>query len=190
MKIAFVLFDRMNMLDFIGTYDALTRLKTLELVDAFTCKTCALKEEVKDNHGLVLKPDIAHESLDGYDIVVVPGGAGARVLCHDEIFLAWIKSARFATTKVGVCTGALLLGAAGFLKDKPATTHPSAFALLAPYCQEVVERRVVEAGDTLTCRGVSASLDLGIYLCQKIAGRDAAQKVAASMDYPFFDAGL
>jgi cyclohexyl-isocyanide hydratase len=189
-KIAFVLFDRMNMLDFVGVYDALTRLKTLGLVDSFTCKTCALKEEIRDNHGLMLKPDVAHESLDGYDIVVVPGGAGARVLCHDEIFLAWIRSARFATMKAGVCTGALLLGAAGFLKGKAATTHPSAFDLLAPYCQDVIATRVVEAGDTFTCRGVSASLDLGIYLCQKVAGKDAAQKVAASMDYPFFDFGL
>jgi len=184
MRIAFVAFDRMNMLDFFGAYDALMRLKTLGLVEGLTCNTCALKEEVRDIHGLTLKADTVQSSLDGYDVVVVPGGIGTRTLMHDEIFLAWIKSARFAPLKAGVCTGALLLGAAGFLKDKRATTHSNAFDVLTPYCKEVVENeRVVDAGEVITSRGVSASIDLGLHLCERLAG--AGEAVAKGMEYPF-----
>ncbi|MBE0496191.1 MAG: DJ-1/PfpI family protein [Campylobacterales bacterium] len=189
MRIAFVAFDRMNMLDFFGAYDALMRLKTLGFVETLTCNTCALKEEVRDIHGLSLKADTVQSSLDGYDIVVVPGGVGSRTLMHDEIFLAWIKSARFAPLKAGVCTGALLLGAAGFLKEKRATTHSNALELLAPYCAEVVrDERVVDAGEIVTSQGVSASIDLGLHLCERLCG--AGAQVAKGMDYPFFGAGL
>lgn len=185
MRIAFVAFDRMNMLDFFGAYDALMRLKTLGFVENLTCNTCALKEEVRDIHGLTLKADTVQSSLDGYDIVVVPGGTGTRTLIHDEIFLAWIRSARFSPLKAGVCTGALLLGAAGFLKDKRATTHSNALEILAPYCAEVLQdARVVDAGEIVTSAGVSASIDLGLYLCERFAGAGAV--VAKGMEYPFY----
>ncbi len=188
MRIAFVLFDRINLLDFAGTYDALMRLKKLDFASNLTCKTCALKEEVYDNNGLRFIPSNPHESLDGYDMVVVPGGIGTRALAQDEIFLAWLRSSKSAPIKVGVCTGSLLLGAAGFLKDKLATTHPNAKDLLLTYgVKDVLDRRIVDEGDILTSAGVSASIDIGIYLCKRLFGDEAAKEVAASMDYPFFD---
>lgn len=186
MRIAFVLYDRVNLLDFAGAYDALMRLKTLGFIESLTCNTCALKDEILDIHGLRITPSNSQESLDGYDMVLIPGGIGSRTLAQDEIFLAWLRSSRSAPIKVGICSGALLLAAAGFLKDKSATTHPQAQDLLASYGVKTVnEKRVVDEGDILTCKGVSASIDMGIYLCRRLCGEEAAKKVAASMDYPF-----
>ena len=87
--------------------------------------------------------------------------------------------------KVSVCTGALLLGAAGFLQGRRATTHPSAYQELEPYCGEVVRERVVDEGDVVTAGGVSASIDLGLHLVQRLAGADARRRIAAQMDYPY-----
>ena len=80
---------------------------------------------------------------------------------------------------------ALLLGAAGFLRGRRATTHPSAYKELEPYCAEVVRERVVDEGDVITAGGVSASIDLGLHLVKRLAGADARQRVAAQMDYPY-----
>jgi cyclohexyl-isocyanide hydratase len=79
----------------------------------------------------------------------------------------------------------LLLGAAGFLRGKRATTHPSALKGLEPYCQSVVRERVVDDGDTITAGGVSSAIDAGLHLVQRLAGPDARARVAAQMDYPY-----
>lgn len=185
MRVAFVLFDRMTFLDFIGFYDVITRIKTLGIDENLSWECCALKDEIKDDRGLIVKPSKTGESLDGYDMVFFPGGTGTRVLQYDDIFLSWIKSAKYARYKISVCTGSLLMGAAGFLKDKKATTHPNAYEKLKPYCKEVVTQRVVDEGSIITARGVSASIDLGLHVSQKLYGNKSA-KIALLMDYPYF----
>ncbi|HSC93335.1 MAG TPA: DJ-1/PfpI family protein, partial [Burkholderiales bacterium] len=97
----------------------------------------------------------------------------------------WLKGARSVPLKVSVCTGALLLGAAGFLQGRRATTHPSAYKELEPYCGMVVRERVVDEGDVMTARGVSSALDMGLHLVQRLAGADARDRIAAQMDYPY-----
>jgi len=87
--------------------------------------------------------------------------------------------------KTSVCTGALLLGSAGFLAGKRATTHPNAFEELKPYCTVVENRRIVDEGSVVTARGVSSSLDLGLHLVERIAGREARTRIAKQMDYPY-----
>ncbi len=87
--------------------------------------------------------------------------------------------------KASVCTGALLLGAAGFLKGKRATTHPNNFDELAPYCAEVVDERVVDEGDIVTARGVTSAIDLGLYLVERLASAAARARIAKQMDYPY-----
>jgi cyclohexyl-isocyanide hydratase len=88
--------------------------------------------------------------------------------------------------KTSVCTGALLLGAAGFLAGKRATTHPNAFEELKPYCATVIAaRRIVDEGEVVTARGVTASIDLGLHLVERIAGREARARIAKQMDYPY-----
>lgn len=185
MKAAFVMFDRMTSLDFVGFYDPVSRLKSMRIMDDFDWHVCALSRQVVDDRGLRLEADAVGEPLGSYDMLFVPGGFGTRHLQHDAGFLDWLKTARAVPLKVSVCTGALLLGAAGFLQGRRATTHPSAYEELEPYCSEVVRERVVDEGDVITARGVSSAIDMGLHLVQRLAGAEARDRVAAQMDYPY-----
>jgi cyclohexyl-isocyanide hydratase len=98
----------------------------------------------------------------------------------------WLRSAGPVGLKTSVCTGALLLGAAGFLNGKKATTHPGALKELEPYCASVLKGRVVDDGNVITAGGVAASLDLGLHVVERLAGAEARARIAAQMDYPYF----
>jgi len=89
-----------------------------------------------------------------------------------------------ARPKASVCTGSLLLGAAGFLKGRRATTHPNALEALKTYCATVVAARVVDEGDVITAVGVTSAVDLGLTLVARIAGEEARERIAEQMDYP------
>jgi cyclohexyl-isocyanide hydratase len=188
MKCAFVLFDRMTALDLVGFYDPVTRLKSMRILEDFEWKLCATRRAVVDDRGMRIEADVVLESLGFYDMVFVPGGLGTRSLQHDLHFLEWLKTAEPVTLKVSVCTGALLLGAAGFLRGRRATTHPSAYAELEPYCAAVVRARVVDEGDVITAAGVSSAIDAGLYVVERLAGAKARARIAAQMDYPYCDA--
>jgi len=185
MKIAFVVFDQMTFLDLIGFYDPVTRLKSMKIMDDLEWRICAMTRSAADDRGVRIEADAVSEPLDSYDILFVPGGFGAWNLQHDRKFIDWLKTAGPARLKVSVCTGALLLGAAGFLKGRHATTHPTAYKELEPYCGKVVQDRVVDEGDIITARGVSSSIDAGLYLVEKWAGVDARKRIATQMDYPY-----
>ncbi|MFB4162825.1 DJ-1/PfpI family protein [Alteribacillus sp. JSM 102045] len=182
MKTAFILFDGVTALDFVGVYDALTRLKTMNVMPEFQWDVCSFNPAVKDGAGLIFSPDKVSKPLDHYDMIVVPGGMGTRRLQDDPAFLQWLKTAENCDLKASVCTGSLLLGAAGFLKGKKATTHPHAFELLNTYCQ-TLDQRIVDEGDVITARGVSSSIDLGLYLCEKFAGTEGKEHIRRQMDY-------
>lgn len=185
MKAAFVIFDRMTSLDFIGFYDPVTRLKSMKIMDDFEWRICSMTKRVVDDRGLQLEADAVAEPLNSYDMLFVPGGFGTRNLQHDRNFLDWLNTARSVPLKVSVCTGALLLGAAGFLRGRRATTHPSAYQELEPYCGAVVQERVVDEGEVITARGVSSAIDLGLHVVQRLAGADARARIASQMDYPY-----
>ncbi len=142
MKAALVVFDRMTALDFIGFYDAVTRLRRMQVMPQFEWNVCALQPEVRDDCGLRLGADRVGQTLEGYDLVFLPGGMGTRSLQHDAQFVGWLKTAADARLKVSVCTGSLLLGAAGYLRGLTATTHPGALKELEPYCARVVRERI------------------------------------------------
>ena len=184
MKAAFVVFDRMTALDFVGVYDPLTRLRSMGIDPTFEWRICARQPSVTDDRGLRFTPDSVGEPLAGFDLLIVPGGYGARPLMHDADFLSWLGTATAVPLKASVCTGSLLLGAAGWLHEKPATTHPQSYAELAPFCSEVRHDRIVDAGDVITAGGVTAGIDLGLYLVERIAGPEAATRVRRQMDYP------
>jgi cyclohexyl-isocyanide hydratase len=185
MKAAFIVFDGMTALDFIGFYDPITRLKSMKIIENFAWNVCAQSAEVTDDRGLKFKADTVGATLEGYDMIVVPGGFGTRKLQHDDTFMRWIKTAANVPLKISVCTGALILGAAGFLKGRRATTHPSAYQELEPYCATVVKERVVDEDCIITARGVSSSLDMGLHVVERLAGAEARARVAAQMDYPY-----
>jgi cyclohexyl-isocyanide hydratase len=185
MKIAFVIFNGLTTLDFIGIYDPLTRLKTMGFMSDLEWDICAYTDIVKDDRGLVMVPTAIQEPLQSYDVLVVPGGYGTRTLVQDKSFIEWIKTADPCRLKVSVCTGALLLGAAGFLRDKRATTHRSAFQELEPFCRKVLDHRIVDEGTIITARGVSSGIDEGLYVVERLAGAEARSKIAKQMDYPY-----
>lgn len=185
MKAAFVIFDRMTSLDFIGFYDPLTRLKSMKIMDDFEWRICSTAQWIVDDRGLRIEGNSIAEALDSYDMVFLPGGFGTRNLQNDRAFVDWLKTAESAWLKVSVCTGALLLGAAGFLRGRRATTHPEAYKELEPYCESVVQDRVVDDGDIVTAGGVSCAIDAGLHIVQKLAGPEARVRIAAQMDYPY-----
>jgi len=183
MRVAFIIYDRMTAMDFIGVYDAVIRLRTMKFMPELEWEICARTTEVIDGNGLRFIPTTVKGSLEGYDMVIVPGGYGSRELARDSEFISWLETASPRSIKASVCSGSVLLGAAGFLKGKSATTHRSAFDELRPFCESVVDRRIVDEGDVITARGVTSSIDLGLYLCEKLAGREARATIAKQMDY-------
>ncbi|GAX90164.1 DJ-1/PfpI family protein [Effusibacillus lacus] len=190
MKVAFILFDQMTTLDFVGFYDAVTRLKTMGFNENLSWDLCGLKEQVSDDRGITVIVDRVSPDLSEYDLIFIPGGFGTRQLVNVTEFVEWLKSAKEVDYKVSVCTGSLLLGAAGFLREKRATTHPNAYDLLRPYCSEVVEERIVKDGNVITGGGVAVSVDLGLYLCETLAGPEAAKRIQKQMDYLYYQTGL
>ncbi|WP_339240760.1 DJ-1/PfpI family protein [Paenibacillus sp. FSL R5-0517] len=185
MKIAFVLFDGLTFLDFAGFYDVINRLNFFEQTKGTTWETCAMTDQVTDESGLTMKVDRVKPDLSEYDLVFVPGGMGTRKLRYDEAFVGWLKQAESVPLKVSVCTGSLLLGAAGFLSGKRATTHPYTYDLLQPYVAEVIQSRIVRDGNVITAGGVATSIDLGIYVVGLLAGQEAAANVKLQIDYPY-----
>lgn len=188
MQMAFVIYDDMTALDFIGAYDPLTRLNTMKLLPDVSWHVCAMTTTVRDGAGLRFVPDLVEQPLSGYDLVFVPGGFGTRHLVEEDDFIAWIKTAADTPLLASVCTGSLLLGAAGLLADVRATTHPTAYEQLRPYCREVMDKRIVDEGRIITGRGVTSSIDLGLYLVEKLAGREIRRRIQTQMDYPYGDA--
>ncbi len=183
MKIGFVIYNGMTALDFVGIYDPLTRLKSMGFMENLKWEVCAVEKKVADSNGLQLTPTVVGVPLAGYDLVVVPGGPVARKLTQDSSFIEWIKTAGPSPLKVSVCSGALLLGAAGFLKGKKAATHAATREELIPYCSQVLDQRIVDEGDVITCGGVTAGIDLGLYLCGKFIHLEAKEIIKRQMDY-------
>ena len=187
MKVGFIVFHKLTILDFVGVYDAFTRLKTMDYLPDMSWEVCARTPEVQDDRGVVLKASHVDKPLDEFDVIIAAGGFGTRPLVKDLDFMSWVKTAEACGLKASVCTGALLYGAAGFLQGKRATTHPNAFDNLRPYCAEVLHERIVDEGEVITSRGVTAGIDLGLYLCEKFAGADARAAIKKQMDYPYGD---
>jgi len=189
MKMAFVMFDGMTSMDFTGFYEAITWLAILNAKENVSWTFCADKEEVTDDRGLKMKADQVLPNLGEYDLVFLPGGNATRKLRFDEEFIGWIRTAEPVPYKVSVCTGALLWGAAGFLQGRKATTNSSAYDLLEPYCAEVVKARVVRDGQVVTGGGVTASIDLGLYMIEWLTDTDTAVRVQGKLEYPYYQAG-
>lgn len=186
---AFVLFDGMTSMDFIGFYEAITWVGILKSKENVSWTFCSDKAEVTDDRGLKIKVNEVLPNLGNFDLVFLPGGMTTRKLRFDEAFMGWIRTAEEVPYKVSVCTGALLLGAAGFLEGKKATTNSSAYELLAPYCAEVVKARVVRDGNVVTGGGVTAAVDLGLYIVEWLTDTVTAMQVQSKLEYPYYQAG-
>ena len=183
MKIAFIIFNGATWLDLIGCYEPITKLKSNHFLPNISWDICSYNESNADLFGLEIRPFKIHNSLAGYDAIIVPGGMGTRTLQYDKGFINWLQTAATIPFKISVCTGSLLLGAAGFLTGKLATTNYQEYEALKPYCKQVLDKRIVDDGDVITAGAVTASIDLGLYLCEKWAGKEAAEIIRKKIDY-------
>jgi transcriptional regulator GlxA family with amidase domain len=183
MKLAYIIFDGITWLDLIGVYDPISRLKSMKYMPELSWDICCYNETAKDNFGLEVKAAKVKAPLSNYDAIVVPGGHGTRELQFNSHFINWVKTAEPVDYKISICTGSLILGAAGFLKNKTATTNFREYEALKPYCEKISTERIVEDGNVITAGAVSASLDLGLFLCNKWAGRQAVEEIRKRMDY-------
>src|SRR5438309_5825208 len=183
MRLAFIIFDDITWLDLIGIYDSVRRLKSLNYLPDLTWDFCAFLKTANDFSGIEVKATKIKTSLADYDALIVSGGHGTRQLQFDTEFINWIQTAQNVPLKISVCTGSIILGAAGFLKDKKATTHYLEYEALKPYCAKVLTDRIVVDGNVITAGAVSSSLDLGLYLCDRWAGAEAAAEIRKRMAY-------
>lgn len=184
MKIGYILFDGITLLDFIGIYDPISRLKSMKFMPDLSWELCAYTPSIKDGFGLTMIPTYVKQPLSDFDVIIVPGGFGTRPLQEDSFFISWLQGSKEGATMISICTGSLLLGAAGYLKSKRATTNFNEYETLAPYCEEVVKERIVADGNLITAGAVSSSIDLGLYLCEKWAGQAAKEAIKEKMAYP------
>ncbi len=190
MRIVFFLYDGLTTLDIIGPHDVLSRLPAVEAISVAKDKTPLNA----DTRALGLTATHTIAEIDSCDVLVVPGGTeGTRIAAADEEILAWIRSmAETATWITSVCTGSLILGAAGLLDSKRATTHWAAIDLLAGYGAVPTKERVVIDGNLITAAGVSSGIDMALTLAATIAGDDIAQAIQLGIEYdpePPFDSG-
>lgn len=189
MKIVFLLFDGITALDAVGPYEVLSRLPGAEVVFAGL-----ERGEVRtDNRALGLVADRALDEVRGCDVLVIPGGFGTRRLEKDERVLRWIREMdRTTRITASVCTGSLLLAAAGLLAGLRANTHWTQRERLAELGAVPVPERVVRDGKYATAAGVSAGIDLALALAIDLAGADVASAIQLGIEYdpaPPLDAG-
>jgi len=188
-EIVIPIFDGITALDAVGPYEVLSRLPGAEL------KFAALEPGPKrtENDVLALFADHALAELPHPEVVVVPGGFGTRALMHDEAMLDWVRGAHERSEwTTSVCTGALILGAAGILRGLKATTHWLSLDMLRDLGAEPTLERVVEEGKVITAAGVSSGIDMALRLAASIAGDEVAQGIQLAIEYdpqPPFDAG-
>ncbi|HEY3871747.1 MAG TPA: DJ-1/PfpI family protein [Actinocrinis sp.] len=189
MRIIFAVFPRLTALDAIGPYQVMEMLPGAEV--AFAARTL---DPVVDSAGwLTLVPAVTFDAVESADVLVVPGGPGARSSVGDEELLDWIRRIHGTTAwTTSVCTGSLLLGAAGLLRGLDATTHWSAVEPLEGYGARYTAERVVRQGRIVTAAGVSAGIDMALTLADIVAGRAVAEALQLMIEYdpqPPFDSG-
>jgi putative intracellular protease/amidase len=187
--VAIPIFDGLTALDAIGPYEVLSRLPDARV------HFLALEPGPKrtENGMLTVVADGALEDLRSPEVVVVPGGHGTRALMGDEHMLDWVRAAHETSEwTTSVCTGALVLGAAGILDGLEATTHWALMDTLGGLGAIPVNRRVVEQGKVITAAGVSSGIDMALTLAARIAGDEMAQAIQLAIEYdpePPFDGG-
>ncbi|WP_087628687.1 DJ-1/PfpI family protein [Caballeronia telluris] len=188
LHIGLLLFPRVQQLDLTGPHDVFAQIPgaTVHLV----WKTRAA---VESSSGMLLTPDTTFDDCPPLDVICIPGGSGVGALMEDEETLAFIRRqaprARYVSS---VCTGSLVLGAAGLLRGRRATTHWAFHSLLADLGAVPVKERVVRDGNLLTGGGITAGIDFALTLAAELVGEEEAQAIQLEIEYapaPPFDAG-
>ncbi len=186
--IGMLLFDRLTQLDLAGPYEVFARLP-----DARVVLVSPSAGPVQSEHGLTILADERLDQASRFDVLVVPGGPGINALLDDDALLDCLAAVgERAAWVTGVCTGALVLGAAGLLTGYRATTHWQCLDLLPLVGATPVAERVVIDRNRITGGGISAGIDFGLALAGVLRGRAVAEKIQLVMEYapaPPFNAG-
>jgi transcriptional regulator GlxA family with amidase domain len=188
MKIAFLFYDGMTALDAIGPHEILCRLP-----GAAVYRVARHAGPIQTDSHLILTADYSLSDILQADVLLVPGAGNAATLRDQPEVLEWLRSIHAKTTwTTSVCTGSLILGAAGILSGLRATTHWAAFERLKSWKAHPTQARFIEEGKVITAAGVSAGIDMALYLAAKIAGEKFAKSIQLGIEYdpaPPFDAG-
>ncbi|AZM92108.1 MULTISPECIES: DJ-1/PfpI family protein [Streptomyces] len=189
MQIAVLLYDRFTALDAVGPYETLSRIP-----DAETVFVAERPGPVRTDNGVLgLVADKALDEVTRPDIVIVPGGPHPEAEMKNPAVLDWLRAVDATTTwTTSVCTGSLLLAAAGLLEGRRATSHWLYLDRLVPFGAEPTGERVVFDGKYVTAAGVSSGIDMGLGLLGRISGDEYAQAVQLLCEYdpqPPYDAG-
>lgn len=180
MDIAIPMYDGFTALDAIGPYEVLSRLPDAQVT--WLAHEPGLVRT--DNGMLAIEATAAFEDLPAPDIIVVPGGTGTRALLEDERLLSWLRSAHETSTwTTSVCTGSLLLGAAGLLDGLTATTHWLELDTLAGFGATPTQERVIFEGRIVTAAGVSSGIDMALALAGRISGDLYARAIQLLIEY-------
>jgi transcriptional regulator GlxA family with amidase domain len=189
MQIAILIFDKLTVLDAVGPYEVLRSVPGWEVRFVGPEKGAVRA----DSGALGLLADYSIDEVTEADVVLVPGGEGNRPLLSDDHVLGWLRDIDRGTRwTTSVCTGSLVLGAAGLLEGKRATGHWLYLEPLREYGAEPTSERVVEDGKVITAAGVSSGIDMALHLVNRELGPEAAQAVQLAIEYdpqPPFDSG-
>lgn len=186
--IGMLIFPRLTQLDMTAPYEVLARLpNTIVHLVAHTL------EPVKTDRGMMIVPTVTFADCPQLDVVMVPGGPGQQDLMEDPVALEFLqRQARLATYVTSVCTGSLLLGAAGLLKGKRATCHWASIDHLVPLGAVPISERVVVDGNIVTGAGVTSGIDFALSLAAILEGEAVAREIQLQIEYdpsPPFDSG-
>ncbi|WP_139195238.1 DJ-1/PfpI family protein [Curtobacterium sp. MCBA15_001] len=188
LRIAFLLFPDLTLLDLVGPAQVLTRLPGVHVE-----YVAATLDPIATDCGLALTPTATLSDATPADVLVVPGGDGAFTAMLDPDVVAFVRrEAERATWVTSVCTGAFVLGAAGLLAGKRATTHWASKPMLAAFGATPADDRIVDDGSVVTAAGVSAGIDMALWLAAELAGQPEAERIQLQIEYdpqPPFDAG-
>lgn len=187
-RIGFLLFPNITQLDLTGPFEVLSMLPGAQMHLVWKDR-----EPVRAGSGLILQPTDTYSDCPQLDLICVPGGSGMNALLTDAETLDFLRrqaaQARYVTS---VCTGALVLGAAGLLRGRRAATHWMSMEFLKEFGAIPVDERVVVDGNVITGGGVTAGIDFGLRVVVEIAGEAAARAIALAIEYdphPPFESG-
>ncbi len=193
-NVAILLFDDVEVLDFAGPFEVFSVTGARNGQEPFEVYTVAeTSRPIDARNQLSINPRYDFDDCPPPDILLIPGGKGTRREMENAKLIDWIRRMSYsAELTLSVCTGSLLLGKAGLLDGLRATTHHNAFDLLrrcAPRTEVIEDERILDNGRIITSGGISAGIDMALYIVGRLCGLDEARRTAAYMEYDWREAG-
>jgi transcriptional regulator GlxA family with amidase domain len=190
-QVAIVVFDDVEVLDFAGPFEVFAVAGEYTHPSEFKVFTVSQDgKAIRARNGLQVQPDYGFANCPHMDILIIPGGAGTRPLVKNEAFLAWVKQQNTQTElTLSVCTGSLVLAACGLLQNQEATTHITCYDELrgiSPTTHVKEGQRFVDIGHIITSAGISAGIDMSLYVVKKLAGEKAVKATVDEMEYLYY----